>query len=145
MSRFPFFCPCFWAAASGFPSPQKQHVVKSLCRDTALFFLWKKGAPVLWWPGGCRAACCQSCSSSACSNQPGSREKLSPASPLFNSAAPLPLSSQTWAQHQHKSLWKEAPAWALLLSSRTSLCFTFPLSCWEDVKGGWVTWQIRSE
>lgn len=54
-------------------SPPKRPCGKVLALETLAFSsCGKKGAPVLWWPGGCRTACCQGCYSNGFSNQPGS-------------------------------------------------------------------------
>lgn len=136
MSSFPFSSPCLLSCSIRLSLHQKHHVVKSLCRDTALFFLWKKGAPVLWWPGGCRAACCQG-SSNALSNQPGSRDRLSG----FSSASTLTLQHLFPSPHkpEHSTSSKVSAKnhlARLSFSLKNELCFTFPLSCWENVKSG---------
>lgn len=76
--------PPFWGTVSGFLSPPKGPCGKELASETLAFSsCGKKGAPVLWWPGGWRTACCQGCYSNGFSNQPGSGWETKWSKPLL--------------------------------------------------------------
>lgn len=135
MSSFPFSSPCLLSCSIRLSLHHKHHVVKSLCRHCPFLLVEKRSScfMVAWRLQSCLLPGLLQCSQQSAWLQ-GQAQWLSSASTLtLQHLFPSPHKPE----HRTSSKVSAKNHLARLsFSLKNELCFTFPLSCWENVKSG---------